>query len=100
MCSRGGPRSATNAGELRFERLLHRSTGHLRRARRPAGGKACTTVSKNVVPQAQNRGVFVIDSPIGPLGVAVEGETVVGVRFGARPGPSADHPAATQLTAY
>jgi len=44
--------------------------------------------------------VFVIDSPIGPLGVAVDGETVVGVRFGARPGPSADHPAATQLTAY
>ena len=44
--------------------------------------------------------MFVIDSPIGPLGVAVDGETVVGVRFGARPGPSADHPAATQLTAY
>lgn len=44
--------------------------------------------------------MFVIDSPIGPLGVAVEGETVVGVRFGARPGPTADHPAVTQLTAY
>jgi methylated-DNA-[protein]-cysteine S-methyltransferase len=49
--------------------------------------------------------VFVIDSPIGPLGVTVAGETVVGVRFGARPGPSADHPSAAhpsaaQLKAY
>jgi methylated-DNA-[protein]-cysteine S-methyltransferase len=44
--------------------------------------------------------VFVIDSPIGPLGVVVEGATVVGVRFGAGPGPSADHPAAAQLRAY
>ena len=44
--------------------------------------------------------MFVIDSPIGPLGVTVEGDTVVGVRFGARPGPSATHPAATQLEAY
>jgi methylated-DNA-[protein]-cysteine S-methyltransferase len=49
--------------------------------------------------------VFVIDSPIGPLGISVADETVVGVRFGARPGPSAvhpfaDHPAAAQLKAY
>jgi methylated-DNA-[protein]-cysteine S-methyltransferase len=44
--------------------------------------------------------VFVIDSPIGPLGVSVEGDTVVGVRFGARPGAGAAHPAADQLTAY
>jgi methylated-DNA-[protein]-cysteine S-methyltransferase len=45
--------------------------------------------------------VFVIDSPIGPLGVSVEGDTVVGVRFGARPGLSPDtHPAAAQLAAY
>jgi methylated-DNA-[protein]-cysteine S-methyltransferase len=44
--------------------------------------------------------VFVIDSPIGPLGVSVEGDTVVGVRFGARPGPGAAHPAADQLAAY
>jgi methylated-DNA-[protein]-cysteine S-methyltransferase len=44
--------------------------------------------------------VFVIDSPIGPLGVVVEEETVVGVRFGALPGPAADHPAAAQLEAY
>jgi methylated-DNA-[protein]-cysteine S-methyltransferase len=44
--------------------------------------------------------MFVIESPIGPLGVAVEGDTVTGVRFGARPGPSAAHPAAEQLAAY
>jgi methylated-DNA-[protein]-cysteine S-methyltransferase len=44
--------------------------------------------------------VFVIDSPIGPLGVVVDGATVVGVRFGAPPGASADHPAAAQLRAY
>ncbi|GAA0451074.1 methylated-DNA--protein-cysteine methyltransferase [Paractinoplanes deccanensis] len=44
--------------------------------------------------------MYVIDSPIGPLGVAVEGGTVVGVRFGARPGPSGDHPALSQLEAY
>jgi methylated-DNA-[protein]-cysteine S-methyltransferase len=42
--------------------------------------------------------VFVIDSPIGPLGVETVGETVVGVRFGARPGPSAPHAAAAQLS--
>ena len=48
----------------------------------------------------QNRRVFVIDSPIGPLGVSVDGDTVVGVRFGARPGRSATHPAAAQLEAY
>jgi methylated-DNA-[protein]-cysteine S-methyltransferase len=45
-------------------------------------------------------GMFVIDSPIGPLGVVVEEATVVGVRFGARSGPAAPHPAAEQLTAY
>jgi methylated-DNA-[protein]-cysteine S-methyltransferase len=49
--------------------------------------------------------MFVIESPIGPLGVAVEGDTVIGVRFGARPGPSAAHPSAAhpvagQLEAY
>jgi methylated-DNA-[protein]-cysteine S-methyltransferase len=44
--------------------------------------------------------VFVIDSPIGPLGVSTVGETVVGVRFGARPGPPAEHAAASQLAAY
>lgn len=44
--------------------------------------------------------MFVVESPVGPLGVSVEGETVVGVRFGARPGPAAAHPAAEQLEAY
>ena len=44
--------------------------------------------------------MFVVESPVGPLGVSVEGETVVGVRFGARPGPGAAHPAAAQLEAY
>ncbi|MEV6342050.1 methylated-DNA--[protein]-cysteine S-methyltransferase [Actinoplanes sp. NPDC051851] len=44
--------------------------------------------------------MFVIDSPIGPLGIVVEGDAVVGVRFGARPGESTDHPAAQQLRAY
>ncbi|BCJ43597.1 methylated-DNA--protein-cysteine methyltransferase [Actinoplanes ianthinogenes] len=44
--------------------------------------------------------MFVVESPIGPLGVAVEGDVVVGVRFGARPGDTADHPAAVQLAAY
>ena len=44
--------------------------------------------------------MFVVDSPIGPLGVTVAGDTVINVRFGARPGPSAEHPAAAQLTAY
>ena len=44
--------------------------------------------------------MFVVDSPIGPLGVTVAGDTVINVRFGARPGPPAEHPAAAQLTAY
>ncbi|GAA2635798.1 methylated-DNA--[protein]-cysteine S-methyltransferase [Paractinoplanes durhamensis] len=46
--------------------------------------------------------MFVIDSPIGPLGVTVSGETVIGVHFGARveAGPADSHPAADQLAAY
>ncbi|MFF5081933.1 methylated-DNA--[protein]-cysteine S-methyltransferase [Actinoplanes sp. NPDC000266] len=44
--------------------------------------------------------MHVIDSPIGPLGVVVEGDTVVNVRFAARPGPSGDHPALSELEAY
>ncbi|MBM2616904.1 methylated-DNA--[protein]-cysteine S-methyltransferase [Actinoplanes sp. LDG1-06] len=44
--------------------------------------------------------MFVVDSPIGPLGVSVSGDTVVGVHFGSRPGASAAHPAAQQLEAY
>ena len=43
---------------------------------------------------------FVLDSPIGPLGVALEGDTVVGVRFGAASGPSGRHPAVDELAAY
>jgi methylated-DNA-[protein]-cysteine S-methyltransferase len=43
---------------------------------------------------------LVVDSPIGPLGVSLAGETVVGVRFGASPGVSAGHPATDQLAAY
>jgi methylated-DNA-[protein]-cysteine S-methyltransferase len=44
--------------------------------------------------------MFVVDSPIGPLGVSVAGDTVVGVRFGARSGPVGSHPAIDQLVAY
>jgi methylated-DNA-[protein]-cysteine S-methyltransferase len=44
--------------------------------------------------------MYVIESPIGPLGVVVDGPTVVGVRFAARPGPSTDHPAVEELRAY
>ena len=44
--------------------------------------------------------MFVVDSPVGPLGVSVSGDTVIGLRFGARPGPFSTHPAAEQLAAY
>ncbi|MDI6099102.1 methylated-DNA--[protein]-cysteine S-methyltransferase [Actinoplanes sp. NEAU-A12] len=44
--------------------------------------------------------MFVIDSPIGPLGIAVDGDAVVGVRFGVPAGATAEHPAAEQLRAY
>ncbi|GLY08549.1 methylated-DNA--[protein]-cysteine S-methyltransferase [Actinoplanes sp. NBRC 101535] len=43
---------------------------------------------------------FVVASPIGPLGVAVQGDVVVGVRFGAKSGPVAEHAAAAQLESY
>lgn len=43
---------------------------------------------------------FVVDSPIGRLGVRLEGDKVVGVRFGASPGPPAHHLAAEELAAY
>ncbi len=43
---------------------------------------------------------LLVDSPIGPLAVVLDGETVVGVRFGAPPGPVAAHRAAAELTAY
>jgi methylated-DNA-[protein]-cysteine S-methyltransferase len=44
--------------------------------------------------------MFVVESPIGPLGVVVEGDVVVGVRFGAGPGTEAAHPASEQLRRY
>ncbi len=44
--------------------------------------------------------MFVVESPIGPLGVVVEGDVVVGVRFAARPGADASHPASDQLRQY
>ena len=43
---------------------------------------------------------LLVDSPIGPLGVSLDGETVVGVRFGASAGSSSGHPATDQLAAY
>ncbi|MCA2212717.1 methylated-DNA--[protein]-cysteine S-methyltransferase [Jidongwangia harbinensis] len=44
---------------------------------------------------------LVVDSPIGPLGVTLDGETVVGVRFGAATaGTPARHRVADELAAY
>ena len=43
---------------------------------------------------------LLVDSPIGPLGVALDGPAVVGVRFGASAGVPGDHPAVSELTAY
>jgi methylated-DNA-[protein]-cysteine S-methyltransferase len=42
----------------------------------------------------------VVDSPIGRLGVVLDGPVVVGVRFGEPPGPGGAHPAVDQLVAY
>ncbi|KUL26528.1 methylated-DNA--[protein]-cysteine S-methyltransferase [Actinoplanes awajinensis] len=45
--------------------------------------------------------MFVVESPIGLLGVVVEGDVVVGVRFGAAaPASAVTHPAVEQLAAY
>ena len=44
--------------------------------------------------------MYVIDSPIGPLGVSVKDGTVVGVKFAARPDQHGDHPAIEQLRSY
>ena len=44
--------------------------------------------------------MFVVDSPIGPLGVVTEGDVVVGVRFGAQPRPTGEHRATEELRAY
>ena len=43
---------------------------------------------------------LLVDSPIGPLGVALDGPAVVGVRFGASAGVAGAHPAVSELTAY
>ena len=45
---------------------------------------------------------FLVESPIGGLGVALDGDTVVGVRFGAPPGFGArgSHPAVDELVSY
>jgi len=43
---------------------------------------------------------FVVDSPVGPLGVSLDGETVVGVRFGASAGPASACSASRELAAY
>jgi len=45
---------------------------------------------------------LLLDSPIGPLGVDLDDDTVVGVRFGAPPsfGAAGRHPAVEQLQAY
>jgi methylated-DNA-[protein]-cysteine S-methyltransferase len=45
---------------------------------------------------------LLLDSPIGPLGVAVEDDTVVGVRFGAPPsfGSAGVHPAVEELASF
>jgi methylated-DNA-[protein]-cysteine S-methyltransferase len=43
---------------------------------------------------------LLVDSPIGPLGIKIDGDTVVGVRFGATYGEAGEHPAVEQLKAY
>jgi len=43
---------------------------------------------------------LLVDSPIGPLGVELDGDVVVGVRFGASTGAAGVHPATDELAAY
>jgi methylated-DNA-[protein]-cysteine S-methyltransferase len=43
---------------------------------------------------------LLVESPIGPLGVRLDGDIVVGVRFGATHGEAAGHPAVQQLGDY
>lgn len=43
---------------------------------------------------------LLVDSPIGPLGVSLDGDTVVGVQFGATAGAPGTHPAVAELTGY
>jgi methylated-DNA-[protein]-cysteine S-methyltransferase len=46
--------------------------------------------------------LLLLDSPLGPLGVALDGDTVVGVRFSAPAsfGPRGSHRAVDELAAY
>jgi methylated-DNA-[protein]-cysteine S-methyltransferase len=55
-----------------------------------------------VVPAVETcRMEFVVESPVGPLGVVLDGDVVVGVRFGHRGvTASGDHPAVGELRAY
>jgi methylated-DNA-[protein]-cysteine S-methyltransferase len=43
---------------------------------------------------------LLLDSPIDPLGVLLDGDTVIGVRFGATTGARQAHPAVDELVAY
>ena len=43
---------------------------------------------------------LLVDSLIGPLGVRLDGDVVIGVRFGATLGEPVDHPATAQLKEY
>jgi len=43
---------------------------------------------------------LLVESPIGPLGVALDGPAVVGVRFGVSAGSAGSHPAVSELRAY
>src|SRR5688572_12905168 len=44
--------------------------------------------------------LLLVDSPIGPLGVKLDGDVVVGVRFGATYGSAEAHPVADELKAF
>lgn len=43
---------------------------------------------------------LLVASPIGPLTVELDGDSVVGVRFGGRAGEAIDHPVRTELDGY
>ena len=43
---------------------------------------------------------LLVDSPIGPLGLELDGAVVVGVRFGADTGAAGAHPAVDELAGY
>jgi methylated-DNA-[protein]-cysteine S-methyltransferase len=41
-----------------------------------------------------------VESPVGPLGIEIEGDVVIGVRFGSDSGPPADNLVASELADY